>query len=243
MTSRSSPSAAPRRRTAAGSRGRSACARRRPTAAGVGSALGLLEGNETFELARTALMRLDHPEAAERASAILEALEREALATVGESWRSEARRPPHGRPPLRGPGLRARGAARRRREPSRLADAFNEHYARAYGYREELPVEAVTWYLTLVRPARASAAAASRPRRGPRGPEGRSRGVLPGDGARSRCPWSTGVRSSPGVTLHGPLLVEETHTTTVVLPGDSLRVDPNLALVIDVEATRCRLTR
>ena len=41
-----------------------------PRPPGSGSALGLLEGNETFELARTALLRLDRHDAAERVDAI-----------------------------------------------------------------------------------------------------------------------------------------------------------------------------
>ncbi len=205
-----------------------------PPAAGVGSALGLLEGNETFELARTALMRLDQADAPERASAILAALEREALATVGESWRS-------GLVVHRTAGLRYAGQGYELEVPldgdaslSGLAASFNEHYARAYGYREELPVEAVTWYLTLVRPS---------PER--RSPAGSATGEDPRKGVREAYFPGTGPIEvpvverralAPGAALAGPVLVEEAHTTTVVLPGDSLHVDGNLALVIDIEA-------
>jgi N-methylhydantoinase A len=38
----------------------------------------------------------------------------------------------------------------------------------------------------------------------------------------------------PGGAIEGPALVEEAHTTTVVLPGDRLVVDDQLALVIEV---------
>jgi N-methylhydantoinase A/oxoprolinase/acetone carboxylase beta subunit len=205
-----------------------------PPAAGVGSAVGLLEGNETFELARTALMRLDHPEAPARARELLAALEREALATVGESWR-------HGLSVHRTAGLRYAGQGYELEVPldgdetlAGLAASFNEHYARAYGYREELPVEAVTWYLTLVRPARQRASLPS-PATEHEAHKGTSEAYFPETG-----PVEVSVVDrqalAPGTVLAGPLLVEETHTTTVVPPGDRLHVDRNLALVIDIGA-------
>jgi N-methylhydantoinase A len=205
-----------------------------PPSAGVGSALGLLEGNETFELARTALMRLDQPDAPAQAGAILESLEREALATVGDSWRS-------GLVVHRTAGLRYAGQGYELEVPldgdaslARLAASFNDHYARAYGYREELPVEAVTWYLTLVRPSperRTAAASATfeEARKGVRETYYPETGLI-------EVPVVARHALARGTTLSGPLLVEEAHTTTVVLPGDMLRVDENLALVIDIEA-------
>jgi len=203
-----------------------------PPAAGVGSALGLLEGNETFELARTALMRLDHPEAPTRASELLASLEQDALAMVGEPWRADAA-------VHRTAGLRYAGQGYELEVPldgdaslSTLASTFNEHYERAYGYREQLPVEAVTWYLTLVRPPRERRVVV------PNAPgselsKGTREAYFPETGLVD-VPVVDRLALTPGATLKGPVLVEEPHTTTVVLPGDVVSVDDSLALLIDI---------
>lgn len=201
-----------------------------PFAAGVGSALGLLESNETFELARTALMRLDHPDAAEQAQAILASLENEALAVVGESWRA-------GLAIHRTAGLRYVGQGYELEVPlegdlSVLTESFSEHYERAYGYREDLPIEAVTWYLTLVRPARERGTSEAAVR-GNQVLKGKRPAYFPETDV-IEAPVVDRLALQPGTTLEGPALVEEPHTTTVVQPGDTVRVDDNRALQIAI---------
>ena len=204
-----------------------------PPAAGVGSALGLLEGNETFELARTALLRLDRQDAGERVDAIFASLEQEALATVGESWSAA------------GPAIRRTAGLRYAGQGYELevgvdgggvgglAAAFNDLYERAYGYREQLPVEAVTWYLTVVRPARARPAAAARGG-GDRESRRRAREAYFPETGTVEVPVFDRLALTAGAAIEGPALLEEPHTTTVLLPGDTLRVDEHDALLITV---------
>ena len=204
-----------------------------PPAAGVGSALGLLEGNETFELARTALLRLDRDDAAERVDAIFASLEQEALAAVGASWAAA------------GPAIRRTAGLRYTGQGYELevgvdgggveglAAAFNDLYERAYGYREQLPVEAVTWYLTVVRPTRARPAAAARNRGGRESRKTAREAYFPETGT-VEVPVFDRLALSAGAAIEGPALLEEPHTTTVLLPGDTLRVDGHDALLITV---------
>ena len=205
-----------------------------PPAAGVGSALGLLEANESIELARTAIFRLDESTADERVRAIFEDLESEARSLVGQAWSAEELAV------HRTAGLRYAGqgyeleVALDGSVPA-LVESFHDHYARAYGYRDELPVEAVTWYLTLIRrsrPAqpggtgRAAAGAILRPR-------DQRPAFFPETGIAATSVYDR-AGLGPGDTFEGPALVEEEHTTTVVLPGGRLVVDDQLALVIEV---------
>jgi len=211
-----------------------------PPAAGVGAALGLLEADESFELARTAIVRLDEPTASERAGEIFAGLESEARATVGDAWGEGELAA------LRTVGLRFAGQGFElevgvdgaTRDLDRLAEAFHAQYERTYGYREDLPVEAVTWFLTLLR-RRAPAAR--------RNGEAPARAVAPMARAGTRPAYfpERGMVDVPvlarsalaaGDRAEGPCLVEEAHTTTVVLPGDVLAVDEHGALVVDVEA-------
>ncbi len=208
-----------------------------PLAAGVGSARGLMQGNETFELALTSLLRLNGVEASTRVRAIFESLEQEALAIVGETW-NRSSLTVH-----RTAGLRYVGQGYELEVPldghardlGGLAAAFGDHYERAYGYREELPVEAVTWYLTLARTTAAETLAVA---------VGGGRGGA-GKGSRDAYFPETGTIAVPvydrsrlavGDHLKGPALIEEQHTTTVVLPGDAVEVDGELNLVIEIGA-------
>jgi N-methylhydantoinase A len=204
-----------------------------PPAAGVGSALGLLEANESIELARTAIFRLDDPGAEPHARAIFDELESEARAVVGEAW-GGGQLAVH-----RTAGLRYAGQGYELEIPldggvPALADAFHEHYARVYGYREELPVEAVTWYLTLMREAEhdrrlgAGEMAAGARRRASERPAFFPETGIVTTGACDR------AGLAPGDALAGPALIEEAHTTTVVPPGEHVLVADDGALVIEV---------
>jgi N-methylhydantoinase A len=204
-----------------------------PPAAGVGSALGLLEANESIELAQTAIFRLDESAAEERVSGIFDHLESEARSIVGEAWGVEELAV------HRTAGLRYAGQGYELEVPldgsvPALVDSFHEHYARVYGYREQLPIEGVTWYLTLMRQGsraqplgggRAAARAGARPK-------GQRPAFFPETGVVATSVYDRTVLG-PGEAIAGPALVEEEHTTTVVLPGSRLVVDDQLALVIE----------
>jgi N-methylhydantoinase A len=199
-----------------------------PPGAGVGSAIGLLQADESLEFTRTARTALD-----ERSNGqphrIFEELEGEAMAVLGDAWaRSDSS-------VHRTVGMRFVGQGHELQVPvqgesadsNTLVEAFHGMYERTYGYREDLPVEAVTWSLTLLRPR-----------------EGVGRPGASGGAAGSTGGALKGVREAyfpeegmigvpvydrrgldPDTDLDGPCLIEEAHTTTLVLPGDKLRVD------------------
>jgi N-methylhydantoinase A len=229
-----------------------------PRAASGGSARGLLEASASTEVTRTALVRLDAEDAAERCAALVAELVKEAergsfgaggdsdvrltlgIRYVGQGY--ELRVPidlgagsvggkaaaarPENRVACGDPGLRSTGA---------IAEQFHRRYERAYGYRDDQPVEVVTWHLALVRPRRAQA-----------GPAGEAAGAAPPVPGRRRAYFpETGLvevdvydrpqlRSCDAPV--GPCLIAETTTTTVVLPGDRVEVAADGALLVHIGA-------
>jgi N-methylhydantoinase A len=118
---------------------------------------------------------------------------------------------------------------------ARLSEAFQAQYERTYGYRENAPVEAVTWYLTLVRAGVVHAPAAAEAARGRPEPERAQPAYFPETGWVD-VPVFDRHRLVPGDAFDGPALVTEAHTTTVVLPEARLEVDERHALVLDAGA-------
>ena len=209
-----------------------------PRAASGGSARGLLEATASVELSRTALLRLDDKDAASRCREILDQL-------IGQASGSSL--------VARGDvetvctlGMRYAGQGyeflvpidAETADPSRIVDAFHDRYRQAYGYAElDLPVEVVTWHVALVR-SRTERKAASAP-----SSIGRSREPS----RRAAYYPETGVvevdvhrRSDlrPEDRVEGPCLVTEMTTTTVVLPGDTVEVAQDGALLVHVGGAR-----
>jgi N-methylhydantoinase A len=205
-----------------------------PPAAGVGSALGLLAANESFELAQTAIVRLDEPPAANRVRSIFETLETDARRVVGEAWEGETMAV------TQTAGLRYAGQGYELEVPAEagstdiesLVDAFHAHYERAYGYREALPVEGVTWYLTLTRREVLAEPRAAFPPSAVGRPGTERLAYFPETGSVT-VPVVDRLSLGAGDVVEGPALVEEAHTTTVLQPGDVLTVDDRLTLVIE----------
>ncbi len=205
-----------------------------PRAASGGSARGLLEASASVELTRTARLQLDDADAGPRCKTILNDLVDQAGASsFGAGGDVTA---------VCTLGMRYAGQGYEflvpidvaTADPPRIAEAFHERYRQAYGYAEvEHPVEVVTWHVALVR---------SRAERAP--------APAHAGGARPRAPGrrtvyypETGLvdvdvhrRSDlrPGDTMTGPCLVTETTTTTVALPGDTVEVAPDGALLVHV---------
>jgi N-methylhydantoinase A len=204
-----------------------------PPAAGVGSALGLLEARESLELARTAITRLDDHAAHARAADIFAALESEANEVVGHAWDAS------GLTVQRTVGMRFVGQGYELEVPvheatadiEALVESFRRQYQRTYGYREELPVEAVTWYLTLVRQD-ADGHRPSAQRRAGRGEaKGERRAYFPETGTVTVTVYER-IALGGGQRLDGPCLIEDPHTTVVVLPGDQVDVEDDGTIVI-----------
>jgi N-methylhydantoinase A len=204
-----------------------------PLAASGGSARGLLEASASTEVTRTALVRLDDDDAAARCSRIIAALLEEAeRGSFGAGGGSLLRLTLGVR--YLGQGYELLVAIDPAlREPSAIAEQFHRRYERAYGYRDDQPVEVVTWHVALVRPGRPVVGREAR--RGPDEPRDarRRRAYFPETGlADVDVHPRGGLRE--GDVLHGPCLVTETTTTTVVLPGDRVEAAGDGSLLIHI---------
>ena len=211
-----------------------------PPGAGVASALGALVAPVAFTAGRTLLTRLDAADwdAIRTMYTELEATAARELASAGVAvgdiryrrWaemRLEGQYHEIATPLPEGSlGLSALPA---------ITTAFTRAYARQYGrVLEGLPIEALHWRLTATGPdvtARPSPlpftlSAADSALKGQRAV------YFPG-GFRPT-PVYDRDRLSAGMTLHGPAVVEEREATAIIWPGDVVRVDGHLALVVAI---------
>ena len=114
-----------------------------------------------------------------------------------------------------------------------LLDAFAAAHEKAYTFRlDGVAVEMVAYAVAATLPAFGMPAAERRP-------------ASPGE-ARARTIWTEAGQEraavydrdalAPGCVLHGPALVEEATTTTLVLSGQLFMVDASGCLVIEDDA-------
>jgi N-methylhydantoinase A len=213
-----------------------------PRGAGVVSALGLLSCDMRFEVSRSALLRMDDPETAQRVGANYEELEVALEALLRESGADPRRTDLSRASELRyvGQGYElevqlGEGAV----DGAALAAAverFHERYHEIYGYSDPLrAVEATTWRLTgtsprprLELPAIAAVANGAQPVTRP----------VYFDEAGELLPCPVYRRDElPAGELHGPLVVEERECTSVLPPGCTVRPDQlgNLVVAIGAE--------
>jgi N-methylhydantoinase A len=213
-----------------------------PAAAGVTAALGLLAAEVRFDVARTYVKRIDdvqleyldamYKEMQKQAEEVLRdsavvgpvTILRSAEARyAGQGYELSVRLPPG----ELGPGDMARFRA-----------DFDRAYAARYGYGNPAEqVEVVNWRL--------SAIGASRrlelPRYTRRGSldaalSGRRPAYFPEKGGYVETPIYDRYRLFAGVELHGPAIIEERESTTVLPPGCSGRVDELGSLVVEILA-------
>jgi 5-oxoprolinase (ATP-hydrolysing)/N-methylhydantoinase A len=118
-------------------------------------------------------------------------------------------------------------------DPVLLRERFEAAYVALYGHRLADPrVEVRELRLWAAGPA----PAVRLPEATPGGGHRRTRrAVIPGMG-EVECPVVDRAALAPGAVLAGPCLVEDPHTTTVLPPGASCRVDGYGNLVVDVVA-------
>ena len=197
-----------------------------PPGAGVRSCFGFLASPLAFEVTRSRGVRLEQIDLDEIA-AILDALEIEARAPLalagvtdsavtvrrfvemryrGQGYEVEVPRAVW--PPGRSPG-----SPRSRRPSRRVYRAYYRHVPSG------LPMEAVTWRVRAQSPA-PSLPPPRPPARRRAFAEGRAIGLarVPRAGSRER-PSGTATRSAPGWRTHGPTVIEEIESTTIVTPG------------------------
>jgi N-methylhydantoinase A len=209
-----------------------------PPAAGVGSAFGLLDARESVEFARGTVVRLDDVDAGERCARIVAGLEEDAHRGLWADGAAVGAR--------RSVGMRYAGQGHElvvameveSSNAEALQRAFHDRYERAFGYCErDHPVEAVTWYVALVRDSgnrAADAASSPEPARARESP-GHRCAFFPEIGpVEVEAHWRPAL--SPGMRLSGPCLVDEPTATTVLLPADEAEVaaDGTLVLYLDV---------
>ena len=212
-----------------------------PGAAGVLSAYGLLAADETHDAART--VRLPLGDAADEGAAIDRDLA-DAFAELTERVLADVSDPEAARTELAadcryagqsfeltvdaGDGEEATETAV---DPAALAERFGAAHERAYGYRLDAPVEAVTLRVTgtvVVEPPTVSRTGARDAKRGAR------EVVFPDAGAVEATVYDRDALG-PGASLDGPAVLAGTESTTVVPPawGGRVRRDGTAVLERD----------
>ena len=210
-----------------------------PGDAGVGSALGFLHAPIAYEVVRTLLVRLDTLDAA-------------ALGALFGDMRAEAESVVR----LGAPGavldevrtgfMRYRGQGHEVAvrlpdgfaiDAAALRATFDETYARLYGrVIPGLEVEALTWVLSLAEAHSLPAAGTLPPDCAPGAPAGRQRVVDPATGLAADAATYLRAALPPGARLHGPAVVLEDGTSTIVPPGFTAKVAAAGELLIEEAA-------
>lgn len=122
--------------------------------------------------------------------------------------------------------------------PISLAQSFKEEHARVYGYASDAPMQLVTARLTLlVSVARPPAVRSERgsPESSVGQPSGRRRVWFREAGGWADCPTYDRESISSHAPMHGPLIIEQMDTTTVVPPGMTVRRLAGQSLLISTK--------
>jgi N-methylhydantoinase A len=208
-----------------------------PPGAGVRSCFGFLASPLAFEVARSRTVRLEAVDL-DDVAALLDGLETDARAPLalagvtgghvtvrrfaemryrGQGYELEVPVPP-GRPDPA--WLRA------------LASAFEQVYRTYYRHVPSgLPMEAVTWRVRAQSPAPPMPSPRA-PQGPPPAPKGERRIWIPADHAFRAAPVWDRYALPPGWRTHGPAVIEEIESTTVVTPGFDVAVDDGLNLAL-----------
>jgi N-methylhydantoinase A len=210
-----------------------------PAAAGVTAAIGLLAAQGRFDVARTYVRRIDALD-----SARVNAMYAEMAAQAMEVMRESAA--PAGLAVVRSADMRYLGQGYELTVPvpdgtldaaalAAIRTAFDDLYAVRYGYANRAePVEVVTWKLSTI----ADAPTLSLPKVGPSrsaGPKARRRAYFPEARGWVECPVYDRHGVTPGETIHGPAIVEERESTTVLPPGAAATVDEYASLIVEIQ--------
>ena len=213
-----------------------------PAAAGVAAALGLLAAEVKFDVARTYVRRID-----DVALDHVNAMYREMQTQAEEVMRDSAvagpvtiRRSAEARYAGQGYELSVGlpPSELRPEDMVRLRAAFDHAYAARYGYGNPAEqVEIVNWRLSAIAPGRRL----ELPRYSRRGSldaalAGRRPAYFPEKGGFVETPIYDRDRLFAGALLHGPAIIEERESTTVLPPGCGGHVDERGTLVVEVSA-------
>jgi N-methylhydantoinase A len=212
-----------------------------PVAAGVMSALGLLESPLAFEVARSRRVHVADLDAEKFGAAFAE-LEADAARVLINSGvaRKDIRIVRRLDMRYQGQGheieVRLPEAASAASLFGGIEELFGAAYQRIYTLRLEEPTEIVNWKVEAVGPATglgehyalAGVTAAAGPRKGTRRAYDASLGQM------TDWPVYDRYALAPGMTIDGPALIEERESTCVVGAGDRVTVDQRLNLVAEL---------
>lgn len=214
-----------------------------PVAAGVMSALGLLESPLSFEVARSRRVHVGDLDAlgfaghfaeleADAAKVLLDAgvgrgdiriVRRVDMRYQGQGHEIEVALPP---------------AASAGELFTRLDDLFGDAYARIYTLRLDEPAEIINWKVEAIGPA-AGLGASYRLGSGTATAADARKGVRlayhPGRQGLSEWLVYDRYALAPGMSVAGPCLIEERESTCVVGPDDRVTVDDRLNLVAELD--------
>ncbi|HET8997028.1 MAG TPA: hydantoinase/oxoprolinase family protein [Acetobacteraceae bacterium] len=209
-----------------------------PPDAGVGSAFGFLEAPVAYEVVRTRLLRLDALDQHE-IDALFAGMRAEAASVVRLAV-------PHGAlQETRTAYMRYRGQGHEiavplgdgALDPETLRAAFDATYKLLFGrVIPRLEIEALTWTLSLAQPHALPPRAADPADAGAARPTGTRRIVEPGIGAAVEAAVFTRDTLQPGATLHGPAVIVEAGTSTIVPTGFTARIAAGREIVIEESA-------
>ena len=214
-----------------------------PIGAGVGSAIGLLTADAKIDVSVTRILPLEEAQASviRTIFAELEARAAPDLANLGGAGPARWRRGAYMR--YQGQGYEIRVDLPLGEVgpdfPGKAVAAFEAEYRRVYGYVDSgARVEAIDWFMVATVPGLAEKGATARQLVGQEGGGGSGRtsrrAYFPEAGGFVDTAVVSRYNLKPGERVHGPALIEERESTTVLLPGDIARVTENGHLMIDI---------
>jgi N-methylhydantoinase A len=212
-----------------------------PYAAGVGSAVGLLEAEPRIDVTLTKVMQLDAKQSGRDIAGVYKELE--ARATRDAKRISQAGKPQWSRyAQMRYAGQGFEIHVNLPPGPidddygQKAIDAFKQAYLRKHKFLDAQGlVEAVDWTLVATIPSRAAGPmlgrnrAVTQPRRGTR------KAYFPEAGGYTDTAIADRNALAGGVGICGPAIVEDPDCTAVVLPGDVARVNHKGHIIIDIK--------
>jgi N-methylhydantoinase A len=219
-----------------------------PPGAGVASAIGMLASSISFEIGRAApaaLIELDFG----AVGMLLEEMDDEASALVASAGVDVTQVTRHMSAMMRyvGQGYEietpltaamlsiAQVSETSSGKADVLMDAFTKAYKRRYGRSERMPVEVLSWRLVVAGPRSSMEAALGVAPEGiAQAPELRSRRKVWFDSAFVHVPVYDRAALATGVSLSGPVIVEEAESTLVVPPRCRLSIDQAMNLIVDM---------
>ena len=205
-----------------------------PGDAGVGSALGFLHAPIAYEVVRTKLVRLDALDGAALDALFAEMrAEAEAVVRLGapDAVLDEVRT---GFMRYRGQGHEVSVRLPAVLDAAALRATFDETYARLYGrVIPGLEVEALTWVLSLAEAHALPEAGALPPDCAPGDALGRQRIIDPATGLAADAAIYLRAGLPRGARLHGPAVIAEDGTSTVVPPGFMAKLTASGEILIE----------